>query len=82
MLVSFFGTDKFPLDVTSEVLPSVERHFESFSTADREASMSRIFAGVHFSTDEQAGETPGRRLADFVVDHSLLREEREERSAQ
>jgi hypothetical protein len=74
VLVAFFETDDFPLDVTSEVLPGVERHFESFSAAEREASLSRIFAGVHFSTDEQAGETLGRRLADFVVDHSLLGE--------
>jgi hypothetical protein len=74
VLVAFFETDDFPLDVTSEVLPGVERHFESFSAAEREASLSRVFAGVHFSTDEQAGETLGRRLADFVVDHSLLGE--------
>ena len=74
VLVAFFETDDFPLDVTSEVLPGVERHFESFSAAEREASLSRIFAGVHFSTDEQVGETLGRRLADFVLDHSPLAE--------
>jgi membrane-associated phospholipid phosphatase len=74
VLVSYFETDAFPLDVTSEVLPGVERHFEGFSAAAREASASRIFAGVHFPTDEQAGETLGRRLADFVVEHSLLGE--------
>jgi hypothetical protein len=49
--------------VTSEVLPGIERHFESFSAAEREASQSRIFAGVHFSTDEQAGQILGRRIA-------------------
>ena len=51
----------------------------SFSAAEREASLSRIFAGVHFSTDEQAGETLGRRVADFVIDQSLLPEERGQR---
>jgi hypothetical protein len=65
--------------VTSEVLPGTERHFESFSAAEREASLSRIFAGVHFSIDEQAGETLGRRVADFVIDQSLRPEEHEER---
>jgi hypothetical protein len=67
--------------VTSEVLPGVERHFASFSAAEREASLSRIFAGVHFSTDEQAGETLGRRVADFVIDQSLRPEEHPERLA-
>lgn len=80
VLVAFFDTDHFQLDVTSEVLPGIERHFESFSAAEREASLSRIFAGVHFSTDEQTGQTLGRRVADFVVDHSLRPEEHEERT--
>jgi hypothetical protein len=75
VLVTFFDTDHIRLDVTSEVLPGIERHFESFSGAEREASQSRIFAGVHFSTDEQAGETLGRRVAGFVVEHSLGPEE-------
>jgi PAP2 superfamily len=80
VLLAFFDKDDFRLDVTSEVLPGVERHFGSFSAAEREASLSRIFAGVHFSIDEQAGETLGRRVADFVIDQSLRPEEREERT--
>ena len=79
VLVAFFDKDDISLNVTSEVLPGTERHFESFSAAEREASLSRIFAGVHFSTDEQAGETLGRRVADFVIDQSLRPEEHEER---
>ena len=80
VLVTFFESDHIRLDVTSEVLPGIERHFESFSAAEREASQSRIFAGVHFSADEQAGQTLGTRVADFVVDHSLRPEEHEERT--
>jgi PAP2 superfamily len=79
VLVAFFNKDDFGLDVTSEVLPGVERHFESFSAAEREASLSRVFAGVHFSTDEQAGETLGRRVAGLVIDQSLRPEEHEAR---
>ena len=80
VLVAFFDKDDISLNVTSEVLAGAERHFESFSAAEREASLSRIFAGVHFSTDEQAGETLGRRVADFVIDQSLRAEEHEERT--
>jgi len=74
-------TDDLRLDVTSEVLPGVERHFASFSAAEREASLSRIFAGVHFSIDEQAGETLGHRVAHFVIEQSLYPEKHEERMA-
>jgi membrane-associated phospholipid phosphatase len=79
VLVEFFDTDRFPLDVTSEVLPGVERHFQSFSAAEREASLSRVFAGVHFLTDEQAGENLGHQLGDFVLDRTLRPEEHEEK---
>ena len=80
VLVTFFDTDHFQLDVTSEVLPGIERHFESFSGAEREASLSRVFAGVHFLTDEQAGEALGRQVADFVCDYSLQPEGHKEQT--
>jgi membrane-associated phospholipid phosphatase len=79
VLVTLFDTDHIRLDVTSEVLPGTERHFESFSAAEHEASQSRIFAGVHFSTDEQAGQTLGQQVARFILQHSLRSEEHEQR---
>jgi hypothetical protein len=35
---------------------------------------------VHFSTDEQSGESLGRRVADFVIEQSLRPEEHEEQT--
>jgi PAP2 superfamily protein len=68
VLRSFFDTDQFAFDVTSEVVPGVRRSFTSFSVAAREATLSRIFAGVHFRFDLTAGERLGRRVADVVTD--------------
>jgi len=39
----------------------------------QEASLSRIYAGQHFRSDENAGENLGRAVADFVVDNFLTR---------
>jgi membrane-associated phospholipid phosphatase len=77
VLRSVFGGKPFPLAVTSEVMPGVERSFDGFAAAAEEASLSRVFAGVHFRTDEAAGGLLGSAVADFVVDHSLrpLRDE-------
>ena len=68
------------LTVTSEVLPGTTRSFASFDAAEKEASLSRVFAGVHFRSDESAGEVLGRLVADFVTDHALrpVREQRED----
>jgi len=71
VLNSFFGKKDFDFVVTSEVLPGVTRSFTKISAANEEATMSRIFAGVHFRTDLTSGNRMGREVADFVVDNFL-----------
>jgi hypothetical protein len=72
VLITFFGQDRFDFNVTSEVLPGVQRSFTRFSAAAREATLSRIFAGVHFRFDLITGGQLGRHVAK-VVDDNLLR---------
>jgi hypothetical protein len=78
VLVAVLQRDRLDFNVTSEVLPGVERSFTSFSAAAEEATQSRIFAGVHFRNDLTSGHRLGRDVADFVLDHLLTRRHREE----
>jgi hypothetical protein len=78
VLRSFFRSDHFDFDVTSEVLPGVVRSFQGFSAAAEEATLSRIFAGQHFRFDLTAGSRLGRDVADTVFDNLLTASEREE----
>jgi hypothetical protein len=71
VLKSVLRHNRFDFVVTSEVLPGVERSFDSFSAAAEEATLSRIFAGVHFRFDLTAGQRLGREVGDFVLDHIL-----------
>jgi hypothetical protein len=71
VLNDFFGKKDFDFIVTSEVLPVVTRSFTNFSAANEEATLSRIFAGVHFRTDLTSGQRMGSEVADFVVDNFL-----------
>jgi hypothetical protein len=80
LLKSFFGHDRFSFKVTSEVMPGVERSFTRFSAAEREATLSRIFAGVHFRSDLTTGSELGKEVAGFVFDHFLQPNDRDERS--
>ncbi|HEY1423184.1 MAG TPA: vanadium-dependent haloperoxidase [Candidatus Acidoferrum sp.] len=80
VLKSFFKQNHFEFSVTSEVMPGVDRSFESFPAADEEATLSRIFAGVHFRSDLTTGQRLGREIADFVVDHFLTPVHREDGS--
>ena len=78
VLKSFFPRDHFSFKVTSEVMPGVERTFDSFSAARDEATLSRIFAGVHFRSDLTTGRDLGEDIADFVLKHFLQSRDRDE----
>jgi hypothetical protein len=80
VLTSFFTRDRFEFNVTSEVLPGVERSFTSFSDAAEEATLSRIFGGQHFLFDLTAGQRLGREVADFVLDNFLTPGQRKDES--
>ena len=66
VLRNYLG-NTFSFDVTSESLPGVTRHFNSFSDAAVEAGLSRIYAGQHFRFDHEAGEQLGNQVAHFVM---------------
>jgi membrane-associated phospholipid phosphatase len=71
VLGSFFG-DRFTFTAHSTALPGVERSYTSFSAAANEASLSRIYAGQHFRTDEDAGQKLGGQVARYALGKLLL----------
>jgi membrane-associated phospholipid phosphatase len=71
VLGSFFNADQFSFNVTSEVMAGVQRSFTSFSATAEEATLSRIYAGVHFRTDLTAGQRLGTEVAQYVVNTIL-----------
>ncbi|MBV9249289.1 MAG: vanadium-dependent haloperoxidase [Acetobacteraceae bacterium] len=77
VLISFFHTDHLEFSVTSEVMPGVKRSFTSFPAAAEEATLSRIFAGVHFLFDLTTGQRLGSDIADFIVDNFLTSRDRD-----
>jgi len=77
VLISFFHKDHFEFNVTSEVLPGAVRSFTSFPAAAEEATLSRVFAGVHFLFDLTTGQRLGSDIADFIVDNFLTSRDRD-----
>jgi hypothetical protein len=68
VLSSFFGA-KTHFSATSDTLPGVTRSFSSFTQASSEAGMSRIYGGIHFSFDNQAGQRLGRQIGRYDLGH-------------
>ena len=72
VLASFFGTDSFNFEAQSSALPGTLRSFTSFSGAAHDAALSRIYAGQHFPTDENAGFKLGSQVAGYILGRLLL----------
>ena len=71
VLKAFFGTDRIRFEVPSETPGIANRTFTSFSQAANESGMSRIYAGIHFRFDNEAGLESGGRLGLAVAQNFL-----------
>ena len=64
---NFFGTDNVSFTISSEdPFNTGDRSFTSFSQAADENARSRIYLGVHWSIDAEAGMTTGRSVGDWA----------------
>jgi hypothetical protein len=70
VLASFYGDDQ-SFSVISPALLGVTCSFTSFSSASREAGLSRIYAGQHTRLDD-GGVRLGDDVAGFVLHDALL----------
>jgi Tol biopolymer transport system component len=66
ILTEYFG-DQQAFTTTSLGLPGVERTFGSFRQAAEEASISRIYGGIHYKFSGEDGLEAGRAIADEVL---------------
>ena len=71
MLKALFGDKPYQLNVTPEVLPEIVRSSDSFAAVEKEASLSRIYAGQHFPSHENAGKSLCSAVADVIADNCL-----------
>jgi PAP2 superfamily len=65
-LAAFFGTDQVPFTAT---WAGVDRSFNKFTEAAKEAGASRIYAGIHWSFDKAVGLQQGRKIGQYVADN-------------
>jgi hypothetical protein len=62
------GTTDLPVSITWKQAggPDVVRHYDGFWQAADEEAMARIYGGVHYRFDQDAGQDVGRSVAEFV----------------
>jgi hypothetical protein len=72
VLIAFFG-DTTPVDGFSESLPGVTRHWVNYTAVADEASMARIWGGIHFRFTMEDTQTRARNVARYVLAHGAQR---------
>lgn len=74
ILAEFFGNDAIAFTSSAEVTAGgavITRSFNGFWQAAQEAGASRIYGGIHWSFDNQAGLQAGRSVGEFIGDNLL-----------
>ncbi|MBX6313047.1 MAG: vanadium-dependent haloperoxidase, partial [Isosphaeraceae bacterium] len=72
VLADFFGTDRVAFTSRSEAPLDVTRSYTRFSQAAKEAAMSRVYAGIHWSFDVEDGLRLGQRVGRYVSRNVLI----------
>jgi hypothetical protein len=66
-LTKLFG-DHYAFQDTSDLkYIGLQRHFDSFVQAADEASISRVYGGIHYRFSIDEGANSERRLGEFIV---------------
>jgi hypothetical protein len=74
ILKDFFGTDNISFDATSNNLPRVTRHYNSFSQAAIDNALSRVYVGYHFRNACTKGVDQGHKIGKYIFDNYLKEE--------
>ena len=73
VLGEFFGDDvPFQVDWTPYGSAGVTRSYDDFWDAADEMAISRMYGGIHFRFDGEAGQQVGADVAGYVLEHQLL----------
>ena len=71
VLTKLFG-DNFAFEDTSDLeYIGMKRSFQSFMQAANEASISRVYGGIHYRTGVDAGAMQGREVGEYIINKFL-----------
>jgi len=74
VLTELFGEGLAFEDTSDLKYIGMKRNFRSFNQAAMEASISRVYGGIHFRTGIDAGAIQGREIGDYILGRLKLKE--------
>jgi hypothetical protein len=73
VLEQFFGRRWHFVTLTTPALPHVVLQYSSLEQITDDIDDARVFGGIHFRFDQEAGNRQGTRIGRYVVAHNLRR---------
>jgi hypothetical protein len=66
-----FGADGHVITLTHPALPDIVLRYTAFKRITDDIDDARVYGGVHYRFDQQAGAAQGERVGAYVLNHSL-----------
>ena len=71
-VLAYLYGDNFSFQDTSDLMYiGMQRHFNSFQEAAAEASISRVYGGIHYRSGVEAGAAQGKKVGAFIIEKIL-----------
>jgi hypothetical protein len=71
ILERVYGTGPHAIEFASPAVPDVRLRYASFAEITSDIDDARIYGGIHFRFDQQAGARQGFQVGSFIVRHHL-----------
>jgi hypothetical protein len=71
VLEHVYGRSGFAVDLTSPTAPGVVLHYTAWKQITDDIDDARIYGGIHFRSDQQAGAEQGAKVGIYIISHDL-----------
>ena len=66
-----FGDGRHAITLSHPGIPDVTLHYTNFEDITEDVDDARVYGGIHFRYDQEAGGKQGRRVGAYVYEHNL-----------
>jgi len=73
ILARVYGAGRHAITMVNPAVPGVALHYTRFTQITDDISDARIYGGIHFRFDQEAGADLGRDIAAYEYTHNLRR---------
>jgi hypothetical protein len=73
VLERFFGKRWHFIELSTPALPGIVLQYHSLEQITRDIDDARVYGGIHFRFDQEAGARQGTKVARYVLAHNLRR---------